>query len=162
MDIAAKPASATLEIRRTFNTTRDKVFNAWANASAIAQWIGPADQMDSQIEAHDFQAGGEFRYRLITKNDDPIRGPAGINHVAAGNFVEIEEPSRIVFTWQWIENGMDIGQTLVTLEFIEQDNKTELILLHEKLPTTEAREAHRDGWEGWLRCLDNYLHLSHT
>lgn len=157
MDSAVKPAVASLEVRRLINAPRQQVFNAWADEQQLACWMGPTDEMETIVEAHDFRVDGEYRYRLITRHDDPLRGPAGVNHVAAGIFVEVNEPERLTFTWQWVENGMDMDETLVTLDFIDLGDKTELVLLHEKLPNDEAVEAHREGWEGCLACLDRYI-----
>ena len=153
----ATTASARLEIRRTFNCPAEKVFQAWADQQALAQWMGPVDDMEVIVEEHDFRPDGAYRYRMITRHDDPIRGPAGLHNVVGGKFLEIDAPKKLIFTWRWLENGMDVGDSLVTLIFHSQGEQCELVLLHERLPGPEARDAHRDGWEGCLACLARYL-----
>lgn len=46
---------------------------------------------------------------------------------------------------------MEKNPTLVTLEFHEQGDSTELVLNHELFPTEDLKEEHNKGWNG---CLD--------
>jgi uncharacterized protein YndB with AHSA1/START domain len=52
---------------------------------------------------------------------------------------------------------MDIGETLVTVEFRGEGDQTEISVTHALLPTEEARQAHADGWNGSLGRLDQVL-----
>jgi uncharacterized protein YndB with AHSA1/START domain len=49
---------------------------------------------------------------------------------------------------------MDVGETLVTVEFRDRGQSTEVILTHELFPNAEARDEHTKGWSG---CLDRLL-----
>ena len=60
-------------------------------------------------------------------------------------------------TFTWIENGGDIGETLLTIELRAKRGGTELQLMHERIPTEEMRQAHTGGWQGSLECLEEYL-----
>ena len=40
---------------------------------------------------------------------------------------------------------------LVTVEFVERGEATEVVITHEQLPDEEQRERHRYGWHA---CLD--------
>lgn len=51
---------------------------------------------------------------------------------------------------------MDVGETLVTVEFIEKDEATELVLTHERFPNSEASSKHNEGWSG---CINNLVQL---
>ena len=157
MDTATNLATVSLEIKHTFTAPIERVFEAWASESAISRWFGPGNEMKTIVEAHDFRVGGEYRYRLITQVSSSSNGAEGMHHVVAGKYLEIDEPHRLVFTWNWLENGMDVGESLVSLDFITSGEHTELILRHEKLPGKEACAAHREGWEDTLECLGQYL-----
>ena len=52
---------------------------------------------------------------------------------------------------------MEVGETLVTVEFLEQGESTELVLTHERLPHAEAVEGHRQGWTACMEVLSNYI-----
>jgi len=60
-------------------------------------------------------------------------------------------------SFTWIENGGDIGDTLLAIEINAVGDGSELILTHERLPDDEMRTAHQSGWEGALECLEEYL-----
>ena len=46
-----------------------------------------------------------------------------------------------------------MGETLVTVEFNEVDGGTEVVLVHEGFPATEARDGHEEGWGA---CMSHF------
>ena len=48
-------------------------------------------------------------------------------------------------------------ETLVTLEFHEKGDATELVLVHELFPDANARDDHNKGWESSFDCLAEAL-----
>ena len=87
-------------------------------------------------------------------------------HVAAGEYKEVRPPERLVYTWTWAEGGMEIVETLVTVDLREREGGTEVSLIHERLPTKETRRAHADRetrrahadrWTTHLDLLQNTL-----
>ncbi len=48
-------------------------------------------------------------------------------------------------------------KTLGTLEFLERENGTELILTHEGFPDENMCDEHEEGWGECLDSLLNYL-----
>ena len=147
----------TLEIRRTYNASRERVFRAWTDPQAIAQWFGPTDGHCCTVEALDLRVGG--RYRLALAHPEGESGCAGESGAsrAAGEYTVIDPPSRLAFTWAWEEGGMDVGETLVTVELNDLGGRTELVLTHERLPNEEARIAHGEGWNGSLDRLERFV-----
>ncbi|MGH7699802.1 MAG: SRPBCC family protein [Gemmatimonadales bacterium] len=51
----------------------------------------------------------------------------------------------LVYTWFW-ETNVNMGETLVTVEFRDLGGRTEVVLTHELFPTEEDRENHEAGW----------------
>ena len=98
--------------------------------------------IDSQV---DLTIGGS--YLLKMENDE------GLNHTAFGVYREVDPPHRLVYTWEWEEEEHKVGETLVTVEFREHAQGTEVILIHEAFPAEEATQAHL---EGWTSCLDKF------
>ena len=49
------------------------------------------------------------------------------------------------------------GETLVTIEFHDIGNQTELVLTHEYFPDTNMRDEHSKGWTGALTQLSSLL-----
>jgi hypothetical protein len=48
---------------------------------------------------------------------------------------------------------MDVGETLVTVEFHDRGGSTEVVVTHDLFPTLVARDLHERGWGGVLEQL---------
>jgi uncharacterized protein YndB with AHSA1/START domain len=134
-----------LNVQRLIRAPRARVFHAWTNPGDILKWFGPGDCRALEAKV-DLRVGGSYCFRVLTH---------GMEMDLVGVFHEITIPSRLVYTWQF-KGGPppDMPETLVTVEFVDQDDGTEVRIKHEKLPNPEAREQHRIGWEGCCDKLD--------
>ena len=79
------------------------------------------------------------------------------NHTARGEFVEVEPPHRLVFTWGWDANEdgpnpVPPGSTTIEIELVPDGDGTLLRFSHE-LPTVESAESHAHGWDHYLGRL---------
>jgi uncharacterized protein YndB with AHSA1/START domain len=81
-------------------------------------------------------------------------GCSGPDHEHRGEYLAIEPPSLLSFTW--ISKATDLRTTIVTIEFLERGSGTELVLTHQRLPQA-AVEAHRQGWTDIVRQLEEVL-----
>ena len=52
---------------------------------------------------------------------------------------------------------MDGEETLVTIEFHDKGNTTEILLKHEGFADQEVAQRHDEGWCGCLSCLDDTM-----
>ena len=67
-------------------------------------------------------------------------------------------PERLVFTWNWEAGGPPYGSnTLVTIEFQDAGNGTNLVLTHERFDSEMARDNHTKGWDAGLEKLTELL-----
>jgi uncharacterized protein YndB with AHSA1/START domain len=79
-------------------------------------------------------------------------------HTAAGEFVEVDAPRRLVFTWGW-ERGADgpnpvpPGTSTIEIELVPEGDGTRLRFTHRDLPTDEAAASHGHGWDHYLERL---------
>lgn len=157
MTVAAQAATDVVILHHQYKAEIGKVFDAWSNPEALEQWFGPHSH-NSKVETYEFKTGGQYQIRMVpTGKDSDCTGEAEEDSVCAGSFVEIDSPNRIVMTFDWIEGGANMGETLLTAEFAEVDGGTEITLTHERIPTEELRQAHTGGWQGTLECLEEYL-----
>jgi uncharacterized protein YndB with AHSA1/START domain len=85
-----------------------------------------------------------------------MRGEDGVHHTAFGEYREIDAPHRLVYTWDWKQEGDAMGETLITVEFNPNGEYTEVVMTHEKMPSIELRDAHDHGWTS---CLDRLERL---
>jgi len=141
-------AATTLQLKRTFNAPREKVFKAWTDPKQMKKWIIPQDGFTVPAVEVDLRVGGKYRIEMLS--------PEGICHTAVGSYREIVVPEKLVFTWFW-ENRPEEGETLVTIEFYEQGNSTEVVLAHELFQNEAVRDAHNKGWSGALGQLARFL-----
>jgi uncharacterized protein YndB with AHSA1/START domain len=138
-----------LQMKRSFNASREKVFNAWTIPSEIMQWFGPESchVIDVQV---DLRVGGAYRFKISTSTNEETS--------VHGEFREVSPPAKLIYTWQW-ENDPDWENlmSIVTVEFIEQNEGTEIRLKQERLPNAESRGNHEHGWAGSFDKLDKYF-----
>ena len=139
----------TVIVTRRIKAPRERVFSAFATAEAVGQWFGchPVTVLDCSV---DFRVGGAYRIR--------ISSPAHGEMVASGEYVEIVEPSRIAYTWKWEDDeDWDALRSLVTFEFGDLGDETEVRLTHTGFPGAGSRDNHTAGWNRCLRMLDSVL-----
>ena len=55
MAATTNTASETLEVRRTFNAPRQRVYDAWTKAEEVKKWAGPG-KMDAIVSEADVRA----------------------------------------------------------------------------------------------------------
>ena len=70
-----------------------------------------------------------------------------------GEYLVVESPRRLVFTWCSRYTGPEPG--VVTVVLTPRGDETHLLLIHEQLPA-EHRESHDRGWGS---MLDNLVAL---
>lgn len=157
MTVAAQTATETLVLRHHYEANPEQVFRAWSDPNALGEWFGPHSHK-CKVEKYDFREGGDYQIRMIPVSEDAdCAGDTTQDSVCAGKFVQIIPSEKIVMTFNWIENGADMGDTLLTIEISPGKGGTDLVLTHERLPNQELYEAHKGGWEGTLECLEAFL-----
>lgn len=136
-----------LEIRRTFAASAEQVFAALRDPELLREWATPDEHRTESVEM-DFREGGSYRRR--------IRFPDGSAHVLRGEYLEIEPPRRLVYTYRW-ETIPDAPDTLVEMDLVERGSETEVRLVHSGFETGESADDHRAGWKSCLDQLANLL-----
>jgi len=102
-------------------------------------WMGQTASLDPR-------PGGEYRVGVIP------------GHTASGEFVEVDEPRRIVFTWGWEPgpegaNPVPPGSSTVEIELVANGDGTTLRFSHRDLPTPASAESHAHGWDHYFERL---------
>jgi uncharacterized protein YndB with AHSA1/START domain len=75
---------------------------------------------------------------------------------ASGEYLEIEPPHRLVFTWS-SKGRLLVENSVVTVELAALGGRTELTLTHDLDPDSDEGRAHARGWEGALTNLEERL-----
>ncbi len=150
MSTAIETREHTLNINRQFKAPRERVFAAWAEAEKLQQWWGCENTVSVKSEI-DFRTGGSFRHVMQTREMGEV--------VISGTYREITEPEKIVFTMVFEAKGEfpGIEETLVTLEFIDKGDSTELRLTQEGEPMEQMQKDVNSGWNASFDKLEKFL-----
>lgn len=111
----------------------ETVFAFLTDPDRMTRWKGDSAQLDPR-------PGGVYRVQI---------GQA----VVVGEFVELDPPRRVVFTWGWEGNdSVPPGSSTVEVTLTPDGDDTILRLVHRDLPE-EQRAEHDGGWKHFLPRL---------
>lgn len=151
-----KPDDATLIIKRTLNAPQERAFRAWTSPEAIQQWMRPDPAMVVPLVNMDLRVGGKFRIQM--------KDPDGEFFTAVGEFREIKAPERLVYTWDWEEDGSgtEFGElegktSLITIEFFKRGDKTDFVMTHSRFATVQSRDNHANGWSNGVDSFAKFV-----
>jgi uncharacterized protein YndB with AHSA1/START domain len=82
--------------------------------------------------------------------------PDGKEMSLGGEYREIVEPSRLVFTHVWYNEPKPSPETLVTVTLVERGGKTEMTFRQTGFDSIESRDGHSEGWN---ECFDKLEEL---
>jgi len=134
---------AELTISRNFNAPPERVYDAWAQREDWGQWIGP-EGVTCRIESMDPVVGG--RYFLV------MEIPDGSSIRVTGQYLVMDRPKRLVFTW----DGVDaVGTSTVTLIFEADGNGTRMQLHHADIEKDHVAPMDH-GWQSALNKLERF------
>jgi uncharacterized protein YndB with AHSA1/START domain len=124
-----------LEVSVHIAAQPETVFPYFVDPARYRQWMGTAVDLDAV-------PGGIYRVGMRD----------GIE--AVGEFVEVDPPRRLVFTWGWTGRfEVPPGSTRVEVTLTAEDGGTRVLLRHSGLLTDDDRRQHRTGWETYLGRL---------
>ncbi len=137
--------SVTLVVRQKVQAPPVEVFAAWTEPERLKHWWGPEGVTCIGAEL-ELKVGGAYRIGNCF--------PDGKVIWLAGHFEIIERPHLLVYTW-----GVEPGPAAekVSVRFEALDGGTEVIVTHERIPDAATRDMHRQGWDGCLKGLADYL-----
>lgn len=138
----------TLRIERLIDAPPETVFDAWTTPAAMEEWYADGPNALARVTEQDLRVGGRFRVEW---------GPDGdATYVEYGEYLVLDRPNKLVLaeTLEAAEGGW--RETRVTITFEPVDGKTRLTLLHENLPSKDARDGAAGGWPGFIDRLERY------
>ena len=113
----------------------ERVFPYLVEPELLTTWIGEETWNDPR-------PGGIFRLKFNSEN------------VVRGEFVEVDPPRRVVYTWGSEEReSLPAGSTTVAFDLEPENGGTRVRLRHSDLPTENEVEQHTKGWDYFLPLL---------
>ena len=125
----------TLEVRRTIRAPRQRVFDAWTKAEELKKFHAPGP-MHVSVADIDLRVGGTYRIVMVDPN--------GKEFSVTGVYREVDPPRKLVYTWSHDWDSV-VKNSLVTLEFLERGDATEVVLTH-VIADDKERASHTEGW----------------
>ncbi|MGH7685762.1 MAG: SRPBCC family protein [Candidatus Dormibacteria bacterium] len=117
-----------IEVTVHIAAPRETVFAYFTDPSRYLEWMGSDATLDPV-------PGGAYRVHMRD----------GVE--ARGEFVALEPPHRVEFTWGWAgDNEVPPGSSRVVVTLTVEDGGTRVVLRHHGLPSDQQREHHRQGW----------------
>jgi uncharacterized protein YndB with AHSA1/START domain len=131
-------ATDTTVYERTLaiDASPETVWEFLVDPEKLMRWKG----INADLET---QPGGIFRCEVIP------------GHIARGEYVEIDKPNKLVFTWGW-DGSEDVppGSSTIEIELASAGDGTSLRFVHKDLPNAEAIASHAHGWDHYLPRLE--------
>jgi uncharacterized protein YndB with AHSA1/START domain len=130
-------ATETVAYERTLaiDASPETVWEFLVDPEKAKRWMGIDMELDPQ-------SGGIYRCEVIP------------GHTARGEFVTVDKPRRLVFTWGWDGTGtVSPGSSTVEIDLTPDGGGTALRFVH-NLPDAESAASHRQGWDHYLPRLE--------
>lgn len=136
------------EITETIAVTREVTIAAspetvWeflVDPQKVMLWMGESVE-------YDVRPGGEYRIGVVPGN------------IARGEFVEIDPPRRLVYTFGWESvrradsPSIPPGASTVEFDLEPEGDSTRVRFVHRDLPSAESAESHSEGWDHYIGRL---------
>ena len=135
MAIADPPETPGIDRELTIAARPETVFAYLVEPDKMVRWMGRTAELDPR-------PGG--LYRIDYNGSDIVRG----------EFLEVDPPRRVVFSWGWEEPGSSTppGSSTVEVTLTPVDGGTRLTLRHTGLGADEI-DGHAVGWDQFLPTL---------
>jgi uncharacterized protein YndB with AHSA1/START domain len=126
--VSAPSPERVIELRIRLGAPPAEVFGFFVDPERYVRWQGIKAELDPR-------PGGVFRVWM----------DAGT--VARGEYVSVEAPRKVVFTWGWENDpALPPGSTTVELTLDPDGDGTLLTLRHSGLPDDASAAVHEEGW----------------
>jgi uncharacterized protein YndB with AHSA1/START domain len=134
-----------LQQTRVFEAPAEQVFALLTEPTWLAKWWGPHGFSTPEIRI-DLRVGGSLRLLMQPPDGDPFH--------LSGEFLQVEPPSRLRFTFRWDEPVPDDRETVVDLSLDSLGGRTAVTLTQGAFSTEERLELHRRGWAASFEKFD--------
>ncbi|AKT39465.1 SRPBCC family protein [Chondromyces crocatus] len=144
-------ATVTAQVTHQFTASAERVFDAWLDPEKVKLWMAMPRPDGTPTElrrvALDPRVGGTFSFVDVRDGEE-------IEHT--GEYLEIERPTRLVFTWSIPRYSPDVDR--VTVEITPRSSGCEVKLSAEMAAQWAAHMTSIEkGWGHMLDAIDAVL-----
>lgn len=132
-------------ITREFAAPREAVWRAWTDPAIAAQWWHPHEvETPPESVRIDLRVGGTYEYLMIA--------PDGREFPTGGQYLEIDEPSRLRFSWADPGDAVDDAM-LITIDLVEVEGGRCAMTFHLQ-GVDEDRVSEQSVSQGWAEAFE--------
>ena len=139
------------------NAPRADVYRALLDARAVARWMVP-EGMTSQVHEFDAREGGSFRISLTY--DEPTGTGKTTAHADTyhGHFIKLIPNEQVVEAMEFeTDDAAMRGEMTVTFTLTDADGGTEVLAVHDNLPSGLSPADNETGWRMALDKLAAFV-----
>jgi uncharacterized protein YndB with AHSA1/START domain len=130
-------AEPGIDITRVLEAPRERVWREWTEPERFADWFGGEAEVPPATVRMDVRRGGRWRLTMLA-------GPDRREIRWKGEYLEVEEPERLVFT---VSDRPDEVYELVTVVLTDLgDGRTEMHFEQRGQMSDEQYKAVGQGW----------------
>ncbi|QWA21998.1 SRPBCC domain-containing protein [Streptomyces sp. JCM17656] len=138
-----------LHLQRVFRARRPVVFRALTEPLELTKWWGPDGFVITSVES-DLRPGGGYRIAM--------QPPEGDLFYLVGEFLEVDPPARLSYTFRWEDPDPEDRETVVTLSLRDVGGTRAELAISQGDFATERRQAlHEEGWTQSLNKLEELM-----
>lgn len=139
------PALRALRMTRRFDAPPARVFDAWTDPQLAARWLFTGPDSEAHTTSFDLRVGGNWE--IVDR-----RG--GADYRAIGEYLEIDAPRRLVFTFGMPQFAP--GFSKVTVEIAADGAGAVMTMIHADVPADSVAGLEQ-GWSQMFTGLDAQL-----
>jgi uncharacterized protein YndB with AHSA1/START domain len=138
---------STLEISRKFQSSKERLFNAWTNPEQLKQWWKPLGKQLVKVE-NTQQEGGTLAYHF---DDDDL--------VIEGKYLKVLNHEILEYSWNWHFTMAPVNDAAyrLTVHFEGDEAQSTISIVQDGFQNEESIQPHRQGWEQGLEQLKSHL-----
>jgi uncharacterized protein YndB with AHSA1/START domain len=137
-----------LHLQRELPASMAEVFSMNTRPELLAQWWGPEGFSVPAVEMQ-ARVGGSYRITM--------QPPEGDAFFLSGEYLAVEDGSRLEYTFRWDPPDPDDRETVAVLTFRDLGESTALGVDHGDFATEARRALHVQGWSESLDRLEALL-----
>lgn len=142
----SKEKSSNVSVETLINAPIEKVWRAWTEPALVMGWFGSDPGGKVLKAALDVRPGGYFE---VTFRDADLT-----EHTCSGIYKEVQEYSRLTFSWNWkSEPGIE---SFIILTLVSENKVTNMRLEHIN-PGTASKHDYIKGWQSTFSKLERML-----
>lgn len=137
----------TVNLHRVIAASPDKVFRAFTDAAALAQWLPPYG-FTCTVDTLDAKKGGKHHASFTNFS-------TGNSHSFGGEYLEYDAPKRLKYSDKFDDANLP-GEMIVTVDLVAVPMGTELRVEQSGIPDMIPTSA---CYLGWQESLDKLVKL---